>query len=432
MERKIILFSLITIFLFISLTSSSSYILQKKEIIDNTGNRDIGELHFMFDLEAQTGDYQIVGCEYDGIYFYITGGNNGIDPNKVYKFDYHGNYVSSFNQAGTTGLGWVDLAWDGQSLYGGRDGGIIDVFTTDGTIIHQIPSPVPWAIGIAYNRFTDHLWVTDRYNDTNFYEIDKNGNIINNLTNTKLVYGLAIDDYSFGETYLWCSVFEEGGSECTFYQYSIVYQAYTGASFPAAHPGNTSSNKACGLGFTRYPQAGICLLFAIQQCDQLPDGPGDKLGCYEIMLLAEPIPHICCSESLSWDNIAPSSIINGDFYVENCGHYSSKLNWEVSEWPEDWGADWTFYPQSGINLTPEMGQITIAVEFVAPDDKEKEFNGTIKMINSYDPSEFCEIDVYLQTPRNKQNINSPLLNILENHPNKIIILQKILQRIRPL
>ena len=433
MERKIILFSLITIFLFISLTSSSSYILQKKEIIDNTRNRDIGELHFMFDLEAQTRDNQIVGCEYDGIYFYITGGNNGIDPNKVYKFDSNGNYVSSFDQAGTTGLGWVDLAWDGQYLYGGRDGGIIDVFTTDGTIVDHIPAPVPWPVGLAYDSDTDHLWTTDRYEDTNFYEIDKNGNIINVLTNTKLVYGLAYEGISCDGPYLWCSVFKEGGSECTFYQFDVRQQAYTGGSFPAADPGNTSSNKACGLGFTTKwnASAGIGIIFGIQRCDQLPDGPGDVLAGYEIMLICPPVPMICCSGNFSWNNIVAGSTVNGVFYVENCGIDGSELDWQVESYP-DWGTNWSFDPASGTGLTVVAGWQTVTVNFTAPTEKKKEFMGIIKLINLNIPYNFCEIPVYLQTPRNKQYINSHLLNILENHPNMLIILQKMLQRIRPL
>ena len=124
--------------------SVSSYILEKKEATYNLTSRGLGDLQFMWGLETQTDDYQTVGCECTDTHFYITGGNNGSDPNKVYKFDFDGNYIDSFDQSGTTDWGWIDLAWDGEYLYGGRDGGIIDVFTTDVTVINQINAPVPW------------------------------------------------------------------------------------------------------------------------------------------------------------------------------------------------------------------------------------------------------------------------------------------------
>jgi hypothetical protein len=429
MKKEVVLCGLIALCMLISTTSVSSYVVKNIEAAQNTSSSGLGDLQFMFGLEAQTGDFQTVGCEYDGTYFYITGGNNGTDPNKVYKFDSDGNYVSSFDQTGTTDWGWIDLAWDGQYLYGGRDGGIIDVFTTDGTVINQITAPVPWPVGMAYDPATNHLWTTDRFSDTNFYEIDMAGNVITIQPNTKLVYGLAWDDVCAGGPYLWCSAFVEGGPECTFHQYNPLVGGYTGVSFEAADPGGTVSNKCCGLGFTTDWNTSAGILFGIQQCDQLPDGPGDLLGGYEICEIGEPVPAICCSGSLSWINVVPGSTVNGEFYVENCGEGGSELDWEVSEWPGDWGTGWTFNPANGTGLTPAMGQITVIVEVTAPTDPETEFTGKVKVINSDDPSEFCEIDVYLKTPRARQISNPVIVRILERFQNAFPILQHLLQRL---
>jgi hypothetical protein len=426
MRKKIVICSLIALFIIISTTSVSSYIGKKNEAIDNQILRDLGDLLFMWDLEVQTDDFQIVGCECTDTHFYITGANQGNDPNKVYVFDFNGNYIDSFDQSGTTDWGWIDLAWDGQYLYGGRDGGIIDVFTTDGTVVNQIPSPVSWPVGLAYDPASDHLWTTDRFSDTNFYEIDMNGNVITIQPNTKLVYGLAWDDVSEGGPYLWCSAFIEGGPECTFHQYNPLVGGYTGVSFEAADPGGTASNKACGLGFTTDWNTSKGALFGIQQCDQATEGgPGDILGGYEICEIGGPEPILCCSGSLSWSDVSPGATESGKFYIENCGEDDSELNWEISEWP-DWGTDWTFIPSGGTGLTPSMGIVTVNVEITAPSDPETEFTGEIKVINSDDPSEYCEIDVILITPKSKNSHTTFFPRLFERFPNVFPLLRQLL------
>lgn len=138
-----------------------------------------------------------------------------------------------------------------------------------------------------------------------------------------------------------------------------------------------------------------------------------------------PIPDLCCSGSINLTNVKPEAPLTGDFQVFNCGDDESFLNWTVTSYP-DWGTDWTFTPESGINLTPAEGPITVKVEFIAPPDEESVFSGVIKVENNDDPSDFCEIPIYVKTPRNKQfKLNYllldwllecfPLLNTLFNH-----------------
>jgi hypothetical protein len=137
------------------------------------------------------------------------------------------------------------------------------------------------------------------------------------------------------------------------------------------------------------------------------------------------IPAICCQGELNWNDVAPGEQMSGEFEVSNCGDEGSLLNWEVSEWPLDWGTDWTFDPNSGMNLTTSAGWIPITVQFTAPNEKEKEFSGTIKVINSNNPEDFCEISVYLKTPRNKNIQNNVLLQLLQRLP----IFDKFIQRL---
>jgi len=327
MRKKIVVFGLVFLFILVSINVSSQ-INEKKEILSEAGEniklikttdyRGLGDLEFMWGLENQTGDYQSVGCECNGVNFFITGGNNGLTPNKVYIFDFNGNYVSSFDQPGTTDWGWIDLAWDGEYFYGGTDNSFtIDVFTDDGTVVDTIPAPVKWPSGLAYDPVNDHLWVTDRWNNNNLIEIDMEGNIITTYINTKIIYGLAWDNVSVGDPYLWCSVFGNPEPQCIFEQFDPETGTYTGVSFLPVSPGGVS-NKACGLGFTTAWNTSAGILFGIQQCDT--PVPGDQLGGYFISEIYIPtVPDLDCDGSLSWDEVKAGSNVTGDFQVGNVG-----------------------------------------------------------------------------------------------------------------
>jgi len=117
-----------------------------------------------------------------------------------------------------------------------------------------------------------------------------------------------------------------------------------------------------------------------------------------------------CEGSLSWTKIKPGATIIGNFSVKNIGDPNSELNWGINEWPA-WG-NWTFTPLRGTSLTPEEGSITVHVSVVAPLEKNKELNGTVKVVNMHDPSDYAEIQVYLKTPMNQLTIKSQVLNLL--------------------
>jgi hypothetical protein len=422
MNKKILFCSLIALFLLIPATSVSSYTEEIEATLSSyyntslkksTSCMDLGDLQFMWGIEEITTDYQTIGCGCNGENFFITGGNNGADPNKVYVFDFEGSYLNSFDQSGTTGWGWLDLAWDGEYFYGGPEASSrIDVFTDDGTIVDTINAPVPWCAGIAYDPDTDHLWVIDKWTDMVFYELDMEGTIINSISQDKNVYGLAWDDLSPGGPYLWAAVQDP---QCTFYQFDPATEDYTGVSFEAENPESTD-NKACGLGFTTEWNESAGILFAIQQCDQTPDGPGDQLAGYTIYEIGQPIPDICCEGSLAWVDVEPNSTVTGDFQVTNCGEEASLLDWQFESAPS-WGV-WEIIPDSGEDLA-EGDSVTIEVSVIAPDEEETEFTGKIKMINTNDPTDFCEVDVSLVTPKNKAfGLNSNLINwLLNNIPN---------------
>ena len=117
-------------------------------------------------------------------------------------------------------------------------------------------------------------------------------------------------------------------------------------------------------------------------------------------------PDLDCNGILSWTDIKSGDVVTGNFTVENVGEPISKLDWEIESYPT-WGT-WTFAPLNGDDLTPENGPITVEVSVVAPDNKNKEFDGGIKIVNREAGSDQCYIQVSLATLRTKTITQLPL------------------------
>jgi hypothetical protein len=111
-------------------------------------------------------------------------------------------------------------------------------------------------------------------------------------------------------------------------------------------------------------------------------------------------PDLECSGSLSWAAITPGTRVTGSFHVENGGDAGSLLNWTVNTSSIMWGT-WSFTPASGEDLTPEQGQVIVQVSVVAPNEKNTEFQGFLRVENRDNPSDFGLIPVSLTTPLNR-------------------------------
>jgi len=129
--------------------------------------------------------------------------------------------------------------------------------------------------------------------------------------------------------------------------------------------------------------------------------------------------------SLSWNKIKPGSTVTGSFDVSNIGEKGSKLNWEITEYP-DWGT-WTFKPSSGRNLKPSDEPVKVEVEVKIPDEKNTEFTGEVKIVNTDLPIDYELIPVSLSTSKNKAKTITPLIKFMENYPIIYQILQRILK-----
>ncbi len=116
---------------------------------------------------------------------------------------------------------------------------------------------------------------------------------------------------------------------------------------------------------------------------------------------------------LNWENIAAGSTNKGSFIIWNGGNPGSSLDWEILSWPE-WGT-WTFEPDSGVDLTPEDGELTIDVTVTAPDEKDKKYAGYIKIVNKNNISDYCLIHISLTTPKTF-GMNYKTQQFFENFP----------------
>ena len=127
---------------------------------------------------------------------------------------------------------------------------------------------------------------------------------------------------------------------------------------------------------------------------------------------------------LSWTDVEPGSTVNGSFTIENVGDPGSEIDWEIIEWPS-WG-EWTFTPSSGEDLKPEDGPITIQVSVVAPDEKNEQFSGNVKIVDMDDSTNSCLIHVSLATPKINAVMYQLFLRFLEENPLLFPILRYLL------
>ena len=132
-------------------------------------------------------------------------------------------------------------------------------------------------------------------------------------------------------------------------------------------------------------------------------------------------PDLDCDGTLSWPEVNAGATVIGDFEVGNVGSDGTFLNWSVDTYPT-WGT-WTFTPESGTGVA-KGSWVTVNVSVVAPIEKKQTFIGKLKIVNTDNSSDFCEIDVSLTTPRLRAI--SIIQKILERFPNAFPILRQII------
>ena len=234
---------------------------------------------FQHDVQTPTDDNQCLGVEFDGTFFWVTGGGGTTHPvpNKLHKFDKDGNYITSYNQPTVSDWGWRDLVWDGNYLYGSDSPNIEQIDPATGTPTGgvTIPGPLDPNRGLAYDPATDHFWTADFSSD--IYEIDRGGTIINQFPNSLSIYGLAWDDISPDGPWLW--IWSQDGNGCLCSQFDPRTGLFTGLTYDGAVPPDGIAGGAC---FARFGNIGVFV--------GLHQATPDTIVGYEITMIPAPVP----------------------------------------------------------------------------------------------------------------------------------------------
>ena len=245
-----------------------------------------GDELFRIDLGAVTSHVGIVGVEFADGYYYVTSGgaiDPSVDNNYLFKLSDDGSLISSWVQpTDSLGWGWRDLAWDGAFLYGSDSSVIEQIDPSDGQPTGvTIASPVSPARGLAYDPASDHFWTANW--DSNLYEIDRSGNIINSFTNILGIYGLGWDASTPGGPYLWAWS-QNGMPSATATQIDPATGTPTGVSFLGSSVNADSSDLAAGADVDSEVEPGKVVLVGMHQADS------DTLIGYELTDLNAPPP----------------------------------------------------------------------------------------------------------------------------------------------
>ena len=192
---------------------------------------------FSFDAQTPTGticpgeDNQLLGAEFDGTYFWATGGGGTVAamPNQIYKYDVDGNILAFYPQGTSSSWGMRDMAWDETSgyLYAGDGNGFYQIDPADGSVT-TVFSPTG-AIGTirALALLPDGTFWTKSFAG-DIYIFDMAGNVINSYVSSVSAYGAAYDP---DNNCVW--VFEgttPNTPATTFSQWDIATATFTGVT----------------------------------------------------------------------------------------------------------------------------------------------------------------------------------------------------------
>ncbi|TKJ41147.1 hypothetical protein CEE37_05625 [candidate division LCP-89 bacterium B3_LCP] len=211
---------------------------------------EMWDLLASYNVSSQTSDYQIFGCTWDPLgwgRFFISGGNNDDQPNKIYMLDTTGAYIGEYDQPGTDPWGWRDLCSDGTYLYGS---GCDTIYAMD---FDGNPAPEMNIIGpfnpnraLAYDPVLDHFWVAN-YTGA-IYEINRDGVAVGGGGDGGWggITGMAWDEFALDGPWLWLFC-QCGSPETTIVQYDPIKKEATGFSYQLPFMPGLSSQFAGGL-----------------------------------------------------------------------------------------------------------------------------------------------------------------------------------------
>jgi len=243
-------------------------------VISNTGNgpvdwtanlslvtdnsEEIGDIVWDLSIGNVTGETQTFGAEWDGIYFWSTGGNSFLDPNQLYQYDFDGNLVAQFDQPlDGSSSGIRDLAFDGTYLYGGNESAFYQIDPSDGTMTQLFENTFGQTItALAWVPVYNAFYSKNQGSDLIKFTMD--GTLLETIpvTGADNVSGAAWDNTG---NKLW--LFNQSGSpQSTFLEYDIVANALTGVTQQVETVGGSSTQMSAGAFYATDMVPGFAVL----------------------------------------------------------------------------------------------------------------------------------------------------------------------------
>jgi hypothetical protein len=371
------------------------------------------DLQFAYDLNGTTtvNELTLVGCEFDGEHFLVCewGYEGANQPLVVFKLDRNGSVVDqwfpTWLTGGTTGL--RDLAYDGEYFYGSNADSKIYCFDVDGNLITswEVPAAVR---SIAYDEDNDAFWINNWAED--LLLVDRSGDTLYTISTPPSMYGSAWEKEYSGTPTLWIFTGTSTGGPCQVEKYFDLYDG--GLHMGIQHQVSDDFDPtgiAGGLFFTDEWSPGNGTLGGIIQISNNPVVNNTLFG-YEIVKDINTPPE---APTITGPD-------NGDAGTAYLFTFNAvDPDGEDIRYIVDWGdgeIDTTGYSMSGVDISllkswNKAGTYTIKAK--AQDIKGEIGPETTKSVT---------------IPRDK-TINNPFLNWLQNHPNILPILQRLLQNL---
>ncbi len=151
----------------------------------------LGDIIFEMDAQTPTGDIRLVGIEFDGTYFYLSGSGDYYTTSYIHVLDTLGNLICQplLPPWLLYGWGWMDLCRDGNHFYSSPYtwyGAYVDEFTVDpgtGTLTYLSAFPGPYYCNLALAYDPDHdVFLTDYWSGY-IYKWNKTWSILEYNTN---------------------------------------------------------------------------------------------------------------------------------------------------------------------------------------------------------------------------------------------------------
>jgi hypothetical protein len=243
----------------------------------------LGDVIYELDVQTITGNNRLLGVEFDGTNFYVTGGMSSSGNDSIWVIDTFGTVVCRVGQPTNSIWGLRDLAWDG--VYAGPDR-IDTLYASDESGLYKfginltgsldnygtITGPVLPCRALAWDP-DDEWFFTANWDP--YYKFSKTSPFIDSVSGPGSSYGAAYDtDADSGGWVWWHSQLQvDPGYLLRIDQMDAVTMSWSGLFFgyiPPSLPPSATSNMAGGLCFHEGFR-GMDVLFTLVQGDPVDE-----------------------------------------------------------------------------------------------------------------------------------------------------------------